>query len=186
MQSLDKAEDLLDTAVTAARSGGSDRSVLDALPVPVYTTDADGEITYWNRACVEFAGREPSAGDRWCVTWKLFTTEGQALPHEDCPMAVAIRQRRAVRDEIAVAQRPDGSRVAFRPYATPLFDEDGAFVGGINLLIDISEEQAGALSTQADRCRRLSRATHDRSAADVLKKMASGYDDTAKALRANH
>ena len=185
MQCSDNAEILLETALTVVRAG-PDRTVIDAFPVPVYTTDADGEITYWNRACVEFSGREPSPGDRWCVTWKLFTTEGESLPHEDCPMAVAIRQRRPVRNEIAIAQRPDGGRAAFRPYATPLFDSDGAFVGAINLLVDISEEQAGALSTQADRCRRLSRATHDKATAEMLKRMADGYKDTAAALRNGH
>src|SRR6185369_9300719 len=107
----------LDTALSALSSGGDDRSVLDELPVPIYTTDASGAVTYWNRACVEFAGREPELGrDRWCVTWQLFTTAGDPLRHEECPMAEAIKLQRAVRDAIAIAERPDGSRVAFRAY----------------------------------------------------------------------
>jgi hypothetical protein len=141
-------------------------------------------VTYWNRACVRFAGRQPQLGqDRWCVTWELYTTDGDLLPHDQCPMAKAIVDRRAVRGEVAIAMRPDGSRVAFTPYPTPLFDDEGNLTGAVNLLIDISNQQAGALAEQADRCRRLSRATHDRTAAEVLKQMASGYDDTAAALR---
>lgn len=62
-------EDLLDTAVGALSAGEDCRTVLDQLPVPIYTTDADGAVTYWNRACVDFAGREPQLGhDRWCVS----------------------------------------------------------------------------------------------------------------------
>ena len=40
-------------------------------------------------------------------------------------MAVAIKEKREVRGEMAIAMRPDGSRKAFIPYPTPLFDEDG-------------------------------------------------------------
>lgn len=176
-------QDLLETALSAVRLGDGYQSVLDELPVPIYATDASGVVTYWNHACIEFAGRKPEVGDNWCVTWQLFTMEGEFLPHDECPMAEAIRQKRAIRGEIAIARRPDGSRVAFTPYPTPLFDEQGALTGAINMLIDVSAEQASALSDQASRCRRLSRATHDRTAADVLKQMAEGYDGTAAALR---
>ena len=183
MLSLNNPEDILETALSAIRSGNGYRSVLDELPVPIYTTDANGLVTYWNSACVDFAGRKPEAGENWCVTWRLFTLDGEHLPHEQCPMATAIRQKRPVRGEVAIAARPDGSRVAFVPYPTPLFDDEGKLTGAINMMIDISEEQADALSEQASRCRRLSRATHDKSAADVLRQMANGYDDTAAALR---
>lgn len=177
-------EDLLETALSAIRSGDGYSSVLDELPVPVYTTDADGTVTYWNRACLEFAGREPQLGqDRWCVTWQLYTTEGDHLPHENCPMAQAIRQKREIRGEVAIAMRPDGSRVAFSPYPTPLFDEQGILTGAVNMLVDISAEQVSALSEQAKRCRRLSRATHDKTAAEMLKQMADAYDGTAATLR---
>lgn len=178
-------EDYLETALSAVRSGNGYRSVLDELPVPIYTTDAAGAVTYWNRACIEFAGREPQVGENWCVTWKLYTMDGDFLPHDQCPMAQAIYQKQAIRGEVAIAQRPDGSRVAFTPYPTPLFDEQGKLTGAINMLIDISEEQASALGEQANRCLRLSRATHDRAAAEVLKHMASDYEGTAAALRSS-
>lgn len=177
-------EALLETAASAVRCGDGFEPTLDSLNVPIYVTDADGSVTYWNRACVEFAGREPQLGrDRWCVTWKLFTTEGEPLAHEECPMAKAIRQCRPIRDEIAIAMRPDGSRVAFRPYPTPIMDSEGNLTAAINMLIDISEQQAESLMEQAGRCRRLACATHDRRAADVLASMADGYESTAAALQ---
>ena len=39
------------------------RDLLQALPAAIYTTDADGRITFFNRACIEFAGRTPKIGD---------------------------------------------------------------------------------------------------------------------------
>ena len=49
------------------------RQVLDALPAAVYMTDANGKITYYNKAAADLAGREPEIGkDEWCVTFRLF------------------------------------------------------------------------------------------------------------------
>jgi PAS domain S-box-containing protein len=155
-------QDILDTALHALSTGPECRSLLDELPAPIYTTDADGAVTYWNRACVDFAGREPQRGqDRWCVTWKIYTTAGEFLPHDQCPMAKAVQEQRPIREVVAIAERPDGSRVAFKPYPTPLFDKDGTLTGAVNMLIDVTEEQCSALQDQAARCRRLAGATYD-------------------------
>jgi PAS domain S-box-containing protein len=87
------------------------RELLEALPAAIYTTDAAGRITYYNQAAVEFSGRRPILGsDEWCVTWRLFTPDGTPLPHDQCPMAVALREGRPVRGAEAIAERPDGTR----------------------------------------------------------------------------
>jgi hypothetical protein len=98
-------------------------------------------------------------------------------------MAEAVRASQPVRGAVAIAQRPDGSRIAFTPYPTPLFDEDGKLTGAINMLIDVSEEQSVALADQANRCRRLADATYHREISDVLGAMANDYERTAAGLR---
>ncbi|MGQ0618650.1 MAG: PAS domain-containing hybrid sensor histidine kinase/response regulator [Panacagrimonas sp.] len=113
--------------------------MFDALPVAIYTTDAEGRLTYFNQAAVDFCGRTPTLGtDRWCVSWKLYHPDGTSLPHDQCPMAVAIREGREVRDAEAIAERPDGRRIWFTPYPTPLRDAEGRVIGGINMLMDIT------------------------------------------------
>src|SRR5690242_15475732 len=170
-------EQLLDTALNALSTSRDWRAVLDELPVPIYTTDAHGEVTYWNRACVELAGRQPRLGhDRWCVTWKIYTTTGDLVPHDQCPTAEAIKQARPIRDAVAIAERPDGSRIAFRPYPTPLFDDQGGVTGAVNMLIDITEEQSEALHEQAERCRRLADALYSRESNTVLQQMAERFE----------
>lgn len=177
-------EALLSGALAAVDDEAAFRAELDKIPVPAYTADRDGQITYWNRACVDFAGREPQLGqDKWCVTWRLFTLDGELLPPEEYPLAKAIKERRSIRIDVAVAMRPNGSRVAFRPYPTPVFDKDGQLKGAVNMLIDISEEQVESLQEQAARCRRLANATDDGSAREILRSMANGYEDSADALR---
>jgi PAS domain S-box-containing protein len=176
-------DQILDEALKALNAGKACLAQLDELPAPIYTTDNEGRVTCWNRACIEFAGREPELGqDRWCVTWQLYTTTGDPLRHEDCPMAQAIKQQRPIRDVVAIAERPDGKRVAFRPYPTPLFDEAGEMVGAVNMLVDVTEEQSRSLHEQADRCRRLAEATYDRATSKVLDDMACSFDKTAGAL----
>ena len=173
----------LDAALNALAAGPESNAVLDELPVPIYTTDRAGAVTYWNRACVGFAGRVPELGhDRWCVTWQLYTTTGKPLPHDKCPMAQAILEKRAIRDAIAIAKRPDGSRVAFRPYPTPLFEEDGSLRGAVNMLIDVTDDQCEALQQQAECCRRLAGATYDRHVREILGQMADGFERTADDL----
>ncbi|MBY3557003.1 sensor histidine kinase [Rhizobium laguerreae] len=118
------------------------RQILEALPAAVYTTDAQGKITYFNRAAAELAGRDPIIGqDEWCVTYRLFTVDGQPLPHHECPMAIALKENRPVRGVEAMAQRPDGSMFPFLPFPTPIRNSGGDLVGAVNMLVDITDRK---------------------------------------------
>ncbi len=115
------------------------RDVLDALPAAIYATDAKGRVIYYNEAAAALAGRRPVLGvDEWCVTWRLFWPDGRPMPHDQCPMAVALKENRAVRGAEAILERPDGTRIPFIPYPTPLHDASGRLIGAVNLLVDIS------------------------------------------------
>jgi PAS domain S-box-containing protein len=118
------------------------RDLLEALPAAIYLTDAQGRITFYNQAAVALAGRRPEVGrDRYHIAWRLYEPDGMPLPHEHCPMAVALKENRSVRGVEAVAERPDGTRVAILPFPTPLHDAAGALVGGVNMLLDMSQRQ---------------------------------------------
>jgi PAS domain S-box-containing protein len=123
------------------RAGGL-RAILEALPAAVYTTDAEGRITSYNEEAVRFSGRVPQIGsDSWCVTWKLYWPDGTPLPHDQCPMAIALKEGRPVRGVSAIAERPDGTRVHFMPYPTPIKDANGRVIGGVNMLVDITDQK---------------------------------------------
>lgn len=180
------ADDMIRFA--SAAIGEGERALQDALetlPAPIYLTDADGWVTFFNRACVNFAGRTPIAGeDRWCVTWRLYTEQGAPLPHDDCPMALAIKEQRDIRGCVALAERPDGSRVMFTPYPTVIRDDSGRLIGGVNILIDITDErQSASLKAQASRCRRLAQSVSDTQTVSTLLGMAAEYEDKARNLR---
>jgi PAS domain-containing protein len=116
--------------------------LLDALPAAIYTTDADGRITYYNQAAVELSGRRPVLGsDEWCVSWRLRSADGTPLRHEDCPMAMALKTGEPIRGTEKIAERPDGTRVPILPFPTPLRDASGALIGAVNMLLDISDRK---------------------------------------------
>ena len=176
---------ILDTAVAAAAGGTPGlHAALDELPAALYVTDKDGTITFYNDACIGLAGRTPAAGvDKWCVTWKLFTLDGAALPHDQCPMAVAIREKRPIRGVQAIAERPDGTRIVFEPYPTPLFDSAGNLAGAVNLLVEApARADAEHFRTQATKCRSLAGDLEDEEAAETLSLMAAKYDEHALKL----
>lgn len=116
--------------------------LIEALPGAVYTTDAKGLLTSYNPAAAELWGREPELGtDEWCGSWRMFWPDGTPLPHDQCPMAIALKEKRAIRGAEAVAVRPDGVRVPFLAYPTPLRDESGEVTGAVNMLVDITERK---------------------------------------------
>jgi PAS domain-containing protein len=186
---VEMSEGYLQTALHAlAREEVDLGEILDALPAPIYVTDAEGLVVRFNSACVGFTGRMPQVGkDRWCVTWKLRTNTGEFLPHDQCPMAQAIREGKPIRGVSAVAERPDGTSVKFMPLPTPLLDDEGRVVGAVNLLIDVTEpRQVTDLRDQAYRCRRLARSVLDDFARRNLESMAADYEMLALGLtRAN-
>ncbi|MEJ0025702.1 MAG: HWE histidine kinase domain-containing protein [Rhizomicrobium sp.] len=118
------------------------RHVMEALPAAIYTTDAEGRLLYYNKAAERLWGFAPKIGEQlWCGSWKIYLPDGTLLPHDRCPMAVALKEQRALVGPEAVVERPDGTRVPFLPYPTPLFGSDGELIGGVNMLIDLTGQK---------------------------------------------
>lgn len=134
---LSDPEQLIRAVVPATEMPAS--AVLDVIPAAVYTTDAEGRITYYNKAAAALWGHRPVLGEaEWCGSWKLYRTDGTPLPHDQCPMALTLKEKRPIRGMEAIAERPDGSRVPFAPYPTPIFDARGTLLGAVNMLIDLT------------------------------------------------
>jgi PAS domain S-box-containing protein len=118
--------------------GQASDALIRALPVAIYGTDVSGRITFYNDAAAELWGCRPELGrSEFCGSWRLFWPDGSSMPHSECPMAIALKEKRAIRGVQAVAERPDGTRVPFLAYPTPLFDETGELIGAVNVLVDI-------------------------------------------------
>lgn len=124
-------------------SGKRAHELLDVLPAAIYTTDADGRITYYNEAAAALWGCRPRLNsDQWCGSWRLYRPDGTPLPHDQCPMAVALKEERPIKGAEAIAERPDGTRVPFMAFPTPLHDASGMLVGAVNMLVDLGERRS--------------------------------------------
>jgi diguanylate cyclase (GGDEF)-like protein len=116
-----------------------ERALIQALGAAVYTTDAEGRLTFYNAAAAALWGWSPPLGEqRWTGSWKLVSMDGAPLPHDQSPMAICLKENRPVRGVWAYAERPDGSRVPFAPFPTPLHDAAGRLTGAVNVLVDLS------------------------------------------------
>ena len=125
------------------------RAILDVLPAAIYITDQNGLITYYNQAAIDLWGTRPPLGDsQWCGSWRLYWPDGRPMAHHECPMATALKEGRPVRGLEAIAERPDGTRVHFMPYPTPLHDDSGALIGAVNMLVETGERTRAHIHAQ--------------------------------------
>jgi PAS domain S-box-containing protein len=101
-------------------------------------------ITYFNQRAAELWGRAPKLHDpvdRYCGSFRLYRPDGSLLPHEECPMAVAVFTGRGTRNEEIRVLRPDGTSIIALVNIEALLDEDGKPVGAINVFDDITRRK---------------------------------------------
>lgn len=113
--------------------------LLESLPVALYTTDANGYVTYCNEACVKLWGQRPEPGTvRWSGAWGLLRGDGSPIAPDEIPMSVALRTGKTVRNVETITLRRDGTRVPTVSFPTPLYDSEGRLAGGANMLVDLT------------------------------------------------
>jgi PAS domain S-box-containing protein len=117
------------------------RQLLESLQIAVYTTDADGRITFYNKAATELWGQTPKPGeDKWCGSYRIFK-EGKEIEADKSPMATALKEGRSLgREEIEI-YRPDGTKRNLAVYPVPLFNEENKVIGAVNIQVDITDRK---------------------------------------------
>ncbi len=154
------------------------KELVEALPAAVYTTDAAGRITHYNQAAMDLWGCRPKLGEtQWCGSWGLYWPDGRPIPLDQSPMAMSLRQNRPIRGAEVLVERPDGTRVPVLPFPTPLRDLGGKLVGGVSMLVDITdrkqkEKQLQQLAAESEQ--RVSERTYElRCSQERLRALAS-------------
>jgi signal transduction histidine kinase len=131
------------------------RAFLETLPAGAYTCDPDGLITYFNQHAAQLWGRSPKLNDpvdRFCGSFKLFAMDGSPLLHDQCWMALALKNLREYNGHEIMIERPDGQRLTALAHANPIHNETGQLIGAVNVLVDITErKRAEDALKEADR-----------------------------------
>ena len=172
-------------AHAAAQDESLLRQTLDLLPAGAYLCNPDGLITYYNQHALNMWGRAPALNDpadRYCGSFRLFAENGTHVLHEECWMALAIKNRREYLGQEIVVERADKSRVTVLAYATPLMNEQGKLTAAMNIVVNISDrKRLEALLTRASETRDLYRAT----LADVLREQLEPMRRIVETMRGN-
>lgn len=126
------------------------RLIVDNLYEGVYFVDRNRVITYWNKAAEEITGyaAEEVVGHH-CHDNILNHIDGKGnqLCFGLCPLAATMRNREPQEAEVYLHHK-EGHRVPVSVRVSPLYDESGEVVGGIELFSDISNRSANQLKIE--------------------------------------
>ena len=114
------------------------RGILDIVPAIAYTCDADGLISYFSPFSETVWGRAPKLrdpSDRYCGSLRLYKPGGGPMRHDQCWMALALRDGHEYNGREVVLERPDGMRVLGLAHANPLHGDKGQTIGAVNLIL---------------------------------------------------
>ena len=160
------------------------RTLFDLVPVAVYTCDANGVIRQYNRRAAELWGREPGQNGgkpRFCGSYKIYYPDGRYMPHEECPMARALRGEKLKAEDLEiVVERPNGERRHVLPAPRILTNKHGKITGAINCLFDITERKRA--ETAAMRLAAVVQSSHDAIAAKTLNGIITDWNQGAERI----
>lgn len=117
------------------------KSILNALPVAVYTCNVEGRITFFNEAAVKLWGYTPDITDetlKYCACCKVFVDSVFIYPHQT-PMAIALQSGQPFKNVQAIVERPDGTKFHATVNVNPLFDDNRQLMGAVNVFLDTSD-----------------------------------------------
>lgn len=114
--------------------------ILDFLYDGVYCVDTRRIITYWNQAAERLTGfnRQEVAG-RCCADNILqhSDADGQPLCRGKCPLHATMEDGQARESRVFLLHR-DGHRVPVSVRCSPIFDDHGQVIGGVEVFNDAS------------------------------------------------
>ena len=117
--------------------------ILSLMPVAVYTTDARGILTFYNRKAEMLWGRKPHLGDPsefpFSGAWKLYRTDGSPLAHDSSPVAVALRSRQQRGPSELCIERPDGTKITVAVHISLLSPAGDPPAGALVVLYEITQ-----------------------------------------------
>ncbi len=126
-----------------ARANEFLRALLESIQVGIVACDAEGVLTLFNRATVEFHGLppEPLSADRWAEHYDLYRADGQTrMSPEEIPLLRALRGER-VRDVEMVIAPKGGPRRTLLASGQAFRDDRGGRLGAVVSMHDISERK---------------------------------------------
>ena len=117
--------------------------ILDSISDGVYVTDTHRVISYWNRGAEKISGFKcEEVLGKSCMQniLKHRNLQGMELCNVDCPLSLAMKEDRIVAKELVFFTNRFGIEKVVQISCSPVHDEKGKVVGGVEVFRDISDE----------------------------------------------
>ena len=158
------------------------KDTLDMLPTPVMACDTEFTVQYMNKVGAQIVGKTQEE----CIGLKcydLFRTHDCRT--SNCAVARCMKKKDICRSD-TVAKLPGGER-DIRYTGQPLFDEKGEVIGGVEYIIDITEEvtavkEVTELVQEAKEGKLTSRGNPDAYTIVGFRDVIQGVNDTLDAI----
>lgn len=126
------------------------QAVLENTAEGIVACDADGELTFFNRATRDFHGlpTETLSMQQWPEYYSLYLPDGiTPMQKEEAPLFRALNGEHVRNVEMVIIAR-DGSTRLVLNNGEPLFDVDGASLGAVVVMHDITARKQAEVELQ--------------------------------------
>jgi PAS domain S-box-containing protein len=126
------------------------QAVLENTAEGIVACDAEGQLTFFNRATREFHGLplEPLPADQWSQFYSLYGPDGiTPMQMENVPLFRALRGEHVRDTEMVIVPGEGSSRLVINN-GEPLFDGTGAKIGAVVVMHDITERKQAEVELQ--------------------------------------
>ncbi len=118
------------------------RVILEQLPVGARVADAEGNVIFANRE-LERIVRADADGQ-----WTGFHSDGRPYEHHEWPIFRTLHGSEPIVNEEIEIIRADGGGGTLIANSAPVRDEDGAIVGAVSVLSDITERKRAEMGNR--------------------------------------
>jgi PAS domain S-box-containing protein len=109
----------------------------------LYTCDADGEITSFNKAAEALWGGPPPSGNS--SRCNFLNPDGSLMKPEDSPMLRTLRNGITIEGEPLIFLQEDGTKLYLHAYTQPVFNSANKLVSVISLLLTTGQNSNAEL-----------------------------------------
>lgn len=118
-------------------------TIAETSPVGITVVDANGRITYLNKAAEQVLGLSRSKIKNRMYNdpvWMITDYNGKPFPDSKLPFTIVNRTKKPIFNVEHAIQWPDGHRKLLSINAAPLFKDDGQFSGMVSIIEDVTEK----------------------------------------------
>jgi PAS domain S-box-containing protein len=111
------------------------RQFAEALALPIFVTDPEGNLLYYNRPAEEILGKRfeetgSMAASEWAVVFNPFDADGKPVPPQDLPLVKTLNDKEPHHSHFGI-ENLQGETVHLRVTSYPIIGRAQRFLGAL-------------------------------------------------------